>query len=662
MPGDGNIKGVGGPQVDRGHTRHDDKEGADAVGRAYKRKAPDSSSAPAKKALEGAGSSSTEIKSISDRHVDPLHDQENVGANRGAGIKDQELEQLEKRLFNTIDSRTAAAKSIVKTYELLRISKKEPIFVSDAKTTVLEGDLSNKSIEGLSTINDRLKASSEDLKEYGRILSKIYEYDAEIEVLMKKLKPYDYKAPKIPGEPAKKIKSLYNRYKKRISDRKVYVSDMLEAAAATKIQSAFRGKRERMRGITEARKKRFDAIFTEKEKDSAVKHGGISRDVVDKIVEKASLCWRQGQGLVRVQDEATKQISAAIVSPGVNDISPKITVPGEQIGEGSFGTVSKVFQLSTGTFAAFKQVIIYTEEYAEENIRDILTEAARLKELGGHDGIQSAPYEVVDITSKDRSPVAGHISKLYSGTADDITPQTPKQLKRCSRELLSGLVYLHESGYVHCDIKTGNIFMEAPELAGEGIYKAVLGDFGGASSFKHLEQVFFENKKDKKTVKCLPRILWETFTTEFCAQAKAIKPTKDKSVADQVFELNELFDDVGDSSLATETFADVAAATKAYNDGDFEKYKEIMKANDVYALGLSIILAFALKKDHEGLSEETLLKIQDINSRDRLPRYIRKALKKKGFSKEQINTLEEMVCCDCYNRPTAKKALEAFSR
>ncbi|MBT3393976.1 MAG: hypothetical protein HN411_02550 [Waddliaceae bacterium] len=221
------------------------QKGSDSV-RTYKQ-SKESALKPARKILEKAESASTSGKPLSGGRVDPLHGQENIDANRRFGTTKPSPEVSKAKMEAAINSRTKAASSLKEPHELLRLLKKRPIFESDSETTVLTGDLSNKSIEELSKINDYLDFSSDNyLTEFGNILTEIEKYDTEIAGLRKSLKPSSSKEPKIPGLPTHKLRSIYDKYKSKIADRKADVHKMLKASAATKIQAAFRGKRERM--------------------------------------------------------------------------------------------------------------------------------------------------------------------------------------------------------------------------------------------------------------------------------------------------------------------------------------------------------------------------------------------------------------------------------
>jgi serine/threonine protein kinase len=331
---------------------------------------------------------------------------------------------------------------------------------------------------------------------------------------------------------------------------------------------------------------------------------------------------------VSVQDEATKQISTAIVSPGDETTTMEITFDGAPIGKGSSGKVSMVFQLLRGKFAAFKLAIINQKDvaYANAAIRDVIKEAKLLKIFDGSEGLQAAPHDVVDITSEWRDPVVGHISPLYSGPINSVVPETRKQRMFCAKQLFSGLKKLHgKFGYIHCDIKPDNIFMKSPELTGDGTYKAVLADFGGARSFVDLKKIFDAEKSQKQTVKLIPGGLWGTWSPSFCS------------------------------------FTDIDAVTKAYNEGNFEKYKKIMKARDVYALGLGLVFTFAFEGGYGKASYDIRASLlTHISNKGTLPDEIKIALRKNGLGEKQIFALEKAISSDWSQRPTAKKSSSGF--
>jgi serine/threonine protein kinase len=103
----------------------------------------------------------------------------------------------------------------------------------------------------------------------------------------------------------------------------------------------------------------------------------------------------------------------------------------------------------------------------------------KINPLGAVEGIQRPPYiKVINGMS---------ISPLYAGDSCALMPyidQLPirRKLELC-RQLLNGLNYLHNEGYVHGDIKPENCLVEIGEES-DLPEKLVISDFGGVQEVR----------------------------------------------------------------------------------------------------------------------------------------------------------------------------------
>lgn len=67
---------------------------------------------------------------------------------------------------------------------------------------------------------------------------------------------------------------------------------------------------------------------------------------------------------------------------------------------------------------------------------------------------------------------------------------TLEQKKNLAVDILEGCVAMHKEGIVHRDIKPENVFIERTD---EGVYKAVIADFGTAKNVKDRSYLSFSH-------------------------------------------------------------------------------------------------------------------------------------------------------------------------
>ncbi|XP_042005676.1 MAP3K epsilon protein kinase 1-like [Salvia splendens] len=145
---------------------------------------------------------------------------------------------------------------------------------------------------------------------------------------------------------------------------------------------------------------------------------------------------------------------------------------GDEIGKGAYGRVYKGLDLENGDFVAIKQVSL--ENIAQEDLNIIMQEIDLLKNLN-HKNIVKYLGSL-----KTKSHLHIILEYVENGSlANIIKPNKfgpfPESLVAVYiAQVLEGLVYLHEQGVIHRDIKGANILTTK-----EGLVK--LADFGVAT-------------------------------------------------------------------------------------------------------------------------------------------------------------------------------------
>ncbi|KAL9166868.1 hypothetical protein ABFS82_05G059100 [Erythranthe guttata] len=145
---------------------------------------------------------------------------------------------------------------------------------------------------------------------------------------------------------------------------------------------------------------------------------------------------------------------------------------GDEIGKGAYGRVYKGLDLENGDFVAIKQVSL--ENIAQEDLNTIMQEIDLLKNLNHKN--------IVKYLGSLKTKTHLHIILEYvenGSLANIIKPNKfgpfPESLVAVYiAQVLEGLVYLHEQGVIHRDIKGANILTTK-----EGLVK--LADFGVAT-------------------------------------------------------------------------------------------------------------------------------------------------------------------------------------
>ncbi|TVY54650.1 Serine/threonine-protein kinase svkA [Lachnellula cervina] len=145
-----------------------------------------------------------------------------------------------------------------------------------------------------------------------------------------------------------------------------------------------------------------------------------------------------------------------------------------ELGSGSFGTVYKAIDKTTGEIVAIKHIDL---ESTDEDIQDIQSEISILSSC-------TSPY----VTQYKASFLRGHklwIVMEFLGGGSGLDLLKPGNLNEAHvaiicRELLLGLEYLHQEGKIHRDVKAANVLLSTSG-------KVKLADFGVATQLTNIK-------------------------------------------------------------------------------------------------------------------------------------------------------------------------------
>lgn len=152
------------------------------------------------------------------------------------------------------------------------------------------------------------------------------------------------------------------------------------------------------------------------------------------------------------------------------------------MGKGSFGTVYQAVNLKNGTFVAIKEIELSL--VPKKNLPEIKNEVELLKKLDHPNVLKIFGQYITD------THLFIVLEYIENGSLCSILTKFgifPEELVVIYiRQVLQGLVYLHQHSIIHRDIKTSNIL-----ICKDG--HVVLGDFGTAIKVIPSEE---ENRSD----------------------------------------------------------------------------------------------------------------------------------------------------------------------
>lgn len=258
------------------------------------------------------------------------------------------------------------------------------------------------------------------------------------------------------------------------------------------------------------------------------------------------------------------------------------------IGEGCFGQVKEVTRLWTGTTHIAK---LAANPSVGEELKNEFFILNWLHSKGRVRGVQKAPYRVFDLKNGNAHKI-GYIAPRYDYDLEVWTfSKMPLQYQlECAHQLLDGLQACASRNVRLGDIKPSNCLIKVTKTENGKIHECVLSDFGGAKQLT-----------DKEVIE------WGIGAPDYiCHQDyQEFKRLKEK--------LNK------------------AAQKGNKQEKILEKMRQIQKARDVYALGLTF---------------------QEIFEIDLLPKQL-------GEKLELL--IDQMTCSDYKKRPAAKDAFQKLN-
>ncbi|XP_057873012.2 mitogen-activated protein kinase kinase kinase 5 isoform X2 [Cryptomeria japonica] len=224
-------------------------------------------------------------------------------------------------------------------------------------------------------------------------------------------------------------------------------------------------------------------------------HSGTASPLHPKLASDISAGWRNENSVVSVHPlplppgrpisfgasplSPNSPSTGALRSPGrlETSVTPGQWKKGKRLGSGTFGTVYEGFNRETGDMCAIKEVpLIPDDSQSCESIKQLGQEINLLSQLKHHNIVQYYGSE----TLEDRLYIylelvpGGSIYKILR----EYGPLQEPVIRIYTRQILSGLAYLHSTNTVHRDIKGANLLVDTSgrvKLADFGMAKHISG-------------------------------------------------------------------------------------------------------------------------------------------------------------------------------------------
>eukprot|EP00051_Salpingoeca_urceolata_P011000 m.135273 g.135273 ORF g.135273 m.135273 type:complete len:594 (+) comp16940_c0_seq7:635-2416(+) len=204
--------------------------------------------------------------------------------------------------------------------------------------------------------------------------------------------------------------------------------------------------------------------------------GGRSADSVSLSSQEDSL---NHGGSAGSEYEAGLEMLRELPSPRLHRV-PKRWKRGKLLGSGAFGQVYLALNQDTGGELAVKQVDLHPEQ-GHDNIKEVQSLEAEIQLLKNLSHRRIVQYYGTERTEQHLAIFMEYVPgrsiynrlREYGALPEDVT-------RRYTRQILEGLLYLHENLIVHRDIKGANVLVDVT-----GNVK--LADFGASKRLQHIK-------------------------------------------------------------------------------------------------------------------------------------------------------------------------------
>eukprot|EP00053_Salpingoeca_punica_P005466 m.54487 g.54487 ORF g.54487 m.54487 type:complete len:598 (+) comp13255_c0_seq2:349-2142(+) len=194
----------------------------------------------------------------------------------------------------------------------------------------------------------------------------------------------------------------------------------------------------------------------------------------------ATLAGRQNSSQLDLRGLSISAASQPAAGPIRHTRQPKRWQKGKLLGSGAYGQVFLALDLDTGAELAVKQVELHSDP-TNLNLKEVQALEAEIELLTNLRHERIVTYFGTDKTTEfltifmEYVPGRSIHNRLleYGQFSEDIT-------RKYTRQLLEGLVYLHENRIVHRDIKGANVLVDA-----QGNVK--LADFGASRRLQNIK-------------------------------------------------------------------------------------------------------------------------------------------------------------------------------